>query len=241
MAIAAVSRSRISPTMSTSGSWRRMLRRAVPNDTPAFEWTGTWVTPGSRYSIGSSTVIIFSSDGCRRPSAAYRVVVLPLPVGPVASRSPGARAAGGGERRGEGLGCHPQRVEGPRRPAPGEQAEHHRFPIHGRCGRDAKIEIPRLQPGADAAVLRCAAFGDVQFGQQLEPGDDRGLETLRWCGDFRKHAVYPEPDAEAALRGFEVDVARAGLEGVADQEVDELDDRRLVGQVSCIGERFLGR
>src|ERR1041384_853399 len=192
MAIAAVSRSRISPTMSTSGSWRRMLRRAVPNDTPAFEWTGTWVTPGSRYSIGSSTVIIFSSDGCRSPT-------------------------------------------------PVEQAEHHRFPIHGRCGRDAKIEIPRLQPGADAAVLRCAAFGDVQFGQQLEPGDDRGLETLRWCGDFRKHAVYPEPDAEAALRGFEVDVARAGLEGVADQEVDELDDRRLVGQVSCIGERFLGR
>ena len=55
-AICAVSRSRISPTMMMSGSWRRIERRACANVRPILGCTWIWLTPVSWYSIGSSTV-----------------------------------------------------------------------------------------------------------------------------------------------------------------------------------------
>ena len=43
--ISAVSRSRISPTMMTSGSWRTMCRSPVAKERPIFAFTGIWLTP----------------------------------------------------------------------------------------------------------------------------------------------------------------------------------------------------
>ncbi len=59
--ISAVSVSRISPTRMTSGSWRRHERstRAKPSSTLSLTWT--WLSPGRRYSTGSSTVMILTS------------------------------------------------------------------------------------------------------------------------------------------------------------------------------------
>ena len=83
MAISAVSLSRISPIKMTSGSCRRMARRALLNVMPMFSCTGIWVMPGISYSTGSSTVMIFFSPSMMYCKAEYRVVVLPEPVGPV--------------------------------------------------------------------------------------------------------------------------------------------------------------
>jgi len=60
-AISAVSRSRISPTMTTSGSWRRIARRPRAKVMSTFGLTCVWPTPGSMYSIGSSMVRILRS------------------------------------------------------------------------------------------------------------------------------------------------------------------------------------
>ncbi len=57
MAMSAVSRSRISPTMMMSGSWRRMARRPLAKVRPRLGRTGIWLTPGSSYSTGSSMVM----------------------------------------------------------------------------------------------------------------------------------------------------------------------------------------
>ena len=46
MAILAVSPSRISPTMITSGSARSIARRPPANVSPAFRFTWSWFTPG---------------------------------------------------------------------------------------------------------------------------------------------------------------------------------------------------
>ena len=70
MAISAVSRSRISPTMMTSGSWRTMERRPVAKVSPIFGFTWIWLTPSSWYSTGSSTVMIFTSGVLISSSAA---------------------------------------------------------------------------------------------------------------------------------------------------------------------------
>ena len=53
----AVSKSRISPTSTTSGSERRIERSAVAKVSPARLFTCTWLMPPMRYSTGSSTVM----------------------------------------------------------------------------------------------------------------------------------------------------------------------------------------
>ena len=61
IAICAVSLSRISPTMITSGSERTIERRPEANVRPAFRFTCTCVRPGIWYSTGSSIVMMFFS------------------------------------------------------------------------------------------------------------------------------------------------------------------------------------
>ena len=61
IAILAVSPSRISPTMMTSGSARSIERRPLAKVRPAFRFTWIWLMPGSWYSTGSSIVMMFRS------------------------------------------------------------------------------------------------------------------------------------------------------------------------------------
>jgi hypothetical protein len=58
MAISAVSRSRISPTMMTFGSWRRIWRRPTAKVRPISGRTAIWLMPLSSYSTGSSMVMM---------------------------------------------------------------------------------------------------------------------------------------------------------------------------------------
>ena len=81
MAMPAVSASRISPTIITSGSWRKNERSALAKVTLAP--TCTCEIPCITYSIGSSAVITLISLLTISPSAEYKVVDLPEPVGPV--------------------------------------------------------------------------------------------------------------------------------------------------------------
>ena len=93
IAVSAVSLSRISPTMMTSGSCRRMLRSAPANVIPFSLLTCTWLINSNWYSTGSSTVTTFRSTPLINSIAEYSVVVLPLPVGPVTSTNPCGRAS----------------------------------------------------------------------------------------------------------------------------------------------------
>ncbi len=61
MEICAVSRSRISPTMMTSGSWRRNERRALLKVSPTASLMATCMIPSMSYSTGSSAVSSFES------------------------------------------------------------------------------------------------------------------------------------------------------------------------------------
>ena len=62
IAIFAVSASLISPTMITSGSERKIERSADANVMSAFTLICTWLIPWSRYSTGSSTVMMLISE-----------------------------------------------------------------------------------------------------------------------------------------------------------------------------------
>ena len=68
--IFAVSLSRISPTITTSGSERRIERSAAANVSPARWLICTWLMPASRNSTGSSTVMMLISGRLISVSAA---------------------------------------------------------------------------------------------------------------------------------------------------------------------------
>ena len=55
-AMSAVSRSRISPTITTSGSCRRIARSPAAKVRPTCGLIWVWPTPSTAYSTGSSTV-----------------------------------------------------------------------------------------------------------------------------------------------------------------------------------------
>ena len=74
--------------MMMSGSCRRIARRAFAKSRSILGLTWVWPMPGSSYSIGSSTVMMLLLPASSRCSAAYSVVVLPEPVGPVTRMMP---------------------------------------------------------------------------------------------------------------------------------------------------------
>ena len=76
MAMSAVSLSRISPTMMTSGSWRKNARIALAKVSPIFGCTWTWWMPEISYSTGSSAVRMFTSALLILLTQAWSVVVL---------------------------------------------------------------------------------------------------------------------------------------------------------------------
>ena len=69
IAVSAVSRSRISPTMITSGSARIIERRPAAKSSPVFELTWICFMPAIRTSTGSSIVMIVFSGLWISPSA----------------------------------------------------------------------------------------------------------------------------------------------------------------------------
>ena len=63
------------------------------------------------------------------------------------------------------------------------------------------------------------------------------VASCRWCGNGQhvvQQPVHALPDLQQRLVRLDVDVAGAGLRGVAQDEVDELHDRR---QLDVLGER----
>ena len=104
-------------------------------------------------------------------------------------------------------------------------------PIQDGDRGNPEIDLPAAHDQADPAVLGEAPLGDVELRHDLDPGDDGGLESLGGGLDIVKNAVDAVPDLHLVLEGLDVDVACAALDGLRDQKVDDLDDRRLRGQV----------
>ena len=88
IAISAVSMSRISPTMITFGSCRKIWRNPIANVNPMSDRTAIWLIPFSSYSTGSSMVMIRLVTELMELRNAYSEVDLPEPVGPVTRKMP---------------------------------------------------------------------------------------------------------------------------------------------------------
>ncbi len=183
--------------------------------------------PGSRYSTGSSTVMMLRSGVFSRLSVEYSVVDLPEPVGPVTRIVPYGLVYDASNRV-ERLGQEAEVLEPEHRLALVEDAHDDLLAVHGRQGRDAQVDAAAADLHRDAAVLRDAALGDVDVGHDLEARDHARLDAARRAHHLVEHAVDAEPDAQVGLVRLDVDVARAVADGLVHEQVDELDDRRVL-------------
>ena len=198
-AMCALSRSRISPTMITSGSARTIARSPVAKVRPVRSETWIWLTPARRYSTGSSIVVsVFSGE---RTSAmiAYSEVVLPEPVGPVARIAPWVLRSGAASALAV-LGAHAEVVERERRAAGVEDPQHRRLAGDERHDGDADVDAAALDHEADAAVLGQPPLGDVELGEDLDARDHGGGLAARDPRGVDHHAVDAVADRRARPR-----------------------------------------
>ena len=113
---------------------------------------------------------------------------------------------------------------------PIEHAQHDRFAELRGQRRDAQIDDAVAQRIADAPVLRQAALRDVQVGHDLEARNHGQGQLLGRRRHLVEGAVHAIADLELSLERLEVNVAGAVLDGLEQDQVDEPDDRGLVGQ-----------
>ncbi len=104
----------------------------------------------------------------------------------------------------------------------GQRGDAHVDDLLGRGGVDL---------GLDAAVLGQAPLGDVDAGDELEPGRDLVLQVHRRLHVLVQHAVDAQAHAEFLLVGLEMDVRRPLDDGVVEDEVDQLDGRGVLVDV----------
>ena len=134
------------------------------------------------------------------------------------------------------LAVHAEVVERALRVLLVEDADRRPLAALGRQGRDAQVDAAVLDRDADPAVLRHPLLGDVEVAHDLDARDDRGDHPLRHVRGLAQDAVDAEADAHLVLAGLEVDVGGALPHRLAEDAVDELDHRRVLGADFHVGD-----
>ncbi len=129
-----------------------------------------------------------------------------------------------------------------------QQAHDDFFAVQGRDGGNAEVEFLFLAFGLvldhDAAVLRQALFRDVQFRHNFHTAGDRVFQFQRRIHHGLQLAVNAEPHAHFRFIRLDVNIARAALDRIRQDQIDKLDDRRFVGRLfqrRGVQLRFVGR
>ncbi len=122
-----------------------------------------------------------------------------------------------------------------------ENAKHGVFAVDRGHDRNAKIDEAALVANAEAAVLGDAALRDIELAHHLDARKDGGVPILR----ERLHGVLQDA-VDAVLHDhfgvarFDVNVARAALEGRENHRIHEANDgaHARVARVSFSIEMF---
>ncbi len=105
-----------------------------------------------------------------------------------------------------------------------EHANDAAFAEHGGQDADAHIDGVAADVEFDAAVLRQAAFGDVEIGHDLDARGDGHGEMARRRHHFIEDAVAAIAHLVFVFERLEMDVAGAILDGQEHDHVEQLAD-----------------
>ena len=109
-----------------------------------------------------------------------------------------------------------------------EQSQHDALAERGRYRRDAQVDIAAGYAQPDASVLRQPLLRDIEARHDLDARGDRRLKTLGRREHVVHHAVHAEAHHHFLFEHFDVNVARAVLDRLGQDAVDELDNRRRI-------------
>ena len=101
-----------------------------------------------------------------------------------------------------------------------------------RHDRDADIDIGAAGPQPRGAILRQAAFGDIEIGDDLDAGNHGLRQHVGRRGDRPQQAVDAHPHHEPGLKRLDVDVAGAQFDRFFEQIVDGADHRRAACEIA---------
>jgi hypothetical protein len=162
-----------------------------------------------------------------RSSAAYSVVVLPEPVGPVTRMMPCGLVD---QRRPSPAGSRLHAQAGQVEPAGllVEQAQHHALAVAGGHRGDAHVDRAPGDAQRDAAVLRQALLGDVEARHDLDARHQQRRQRALGLQHLAQHAVDAEAHHQPVLEGLDVDVGGVLATAWVSSGVDQPDDRRVV-------------
>ena len=135
----------------------------------------------------------------------YRVVVLPLPVGPVTRIRPSGRSI----IRPSSASAPddiPQLVERNEPPAAVEHPQHDVLPVRGGKGRDPVVDVTAGHGEGHPAVLGGARLRDVHAAHHLEAHGDRGPVAAVEAPHLTQHAVDAVAHPQEPAFRLEVDV-----------------------------------
>ena len=121
-----------------------------------------------------------------------------------------------------------------------EQTHDDAFAVERGQSGNAQVDFAAQRLDLDAAVLRQAAFGDIQAGHQLHARNDGGLQLARRRVLTHQHAVNAVADAKFFFERLDVDIAGALFDGLRDHGVHQTDDRRFAGHVAKVFQVFVG-
>ena len=109
-----------------------------------------------------------------------------------------------------------------------EETDNDLLAVDGRQDGDTQIDFLAGDADAEAAVLRQAALGDVEAGENLDARGDRQLQRLRRRAGLDEVAIDAVAELELLLEGLDVNIRRLLLERLDEDQVDDLDDRRVL-------------
>ena len=124
-----------------------------------------------------------------------------------------------------------ERLEVERHAALVEDPHHHALAVHRGNGGHAQVDFLALDAQLDAPVLGQAALRDVERRHDLHARDHRGRQAPRRRFGLVQHAVDAVAHDQAILERLDMDVGRARLECLGEQQVHEANDRGLGGEV----------
>src|ERR1700722_4727699 len=112
-----------------------------------------------------------------------------------------------------------------------QQADDRGFTVLGRHRGDAQIDLRLRYAQARGAVLRQAAFRDVETSENLDARNERLREPVRGRSPRPQKTIHPHAHRQPVAKGFNVNVAGAQLHRLFHQVVDGAHDRRPAGEV----------
>ena len=106
--------------------------------------------------------------------------------------------------------------------------------MHGRQRAHPEVHGATTGRHVDATVLRDAALSHIHLAHDFEACGEPPTQSRRGTARLAQDAVDAHTHAIEAIVGFEMDVRRAGLDGIEQRLVDVPDDRCFVGEFGSV-------